>query len=273
MKVCLSAPGPKWQNWSGRWNYSRGSRQQPPAQHDPAHTSGKCCTLPQNCFHFFCFFVKGGGLRAEFTRKTHVKAWISFIEFTTYFKTLVREKFTPQLSLHSSHLHTFFSHILNKLQWWTQRAIDQSTWKGKQRLKASHKIWSAPSLAQCATHTDGPPAAALLHPTDTDGCASVCLLCWNHVVLVGFKGTTGRTLFFGYGITVACLPAGRLATSSVNDIIRKHFRNKVALIECCLSLYRFLAIRESLEVIRCFWPCSLPHRLSVQFENACLPVD
>lgn len=49
-------------------------------------------------FVFFCFFVMGGG----FTRTPHVEARISFTEFTAYFKTLVREKFTPQLSLHSS---------------------------------------------------------------------------------------------------------------------------------------------------------------------------
>lgn len=50
-------------------------------------------------FVFFCFFVMGGGVTS---RTPHVEARISFTEFTAYFKTLVREKFTPQLSLRSS---------------------------------------------------------------------------------------------------------------------------------------------------------------------------
>lgn len=136
-------------------------------------------------------------------------------------------------------------------------------------LVSTESVLKAP-LNQSAPHTDGPPAAALLHPTDTDGCASVCLLCWNRVVL-GVLQRPHRQDSTLWLRDHSRLPAGRLAASNINDIIRKRLKNKVALIECCLSLFSFYAIRESLEAIRCFGPalfladnlCNLKMRISL----------
>lgn len=86
-------------------------------------------------------------------------------------------------------------------------------------LVGGESALKAPS-DQSPPHTDGPPAAAPLHPTDTGGRASVCLLCRGRVVL-GVLQRRHRQDSVLWLCDHSGLPAGRLATWNVNDIIGK----------------------------------------------------
>lgn len=183
-------------------------------------------------FPLFLFFVKWvwgwGGFNCNgpwvVHRTTHVKAWISFTEFTSYFRTLVREKFTPQLLLHSSHSWN----TLSFLTAWTncndgdkERSI--SPLGEKQRLKpvtydpASNQVGAESSFRPVRyTHRWSHPLQPCCIPLiRTDVRASVC---FAETVLspVRFKGATVRLPFFHH----SRLSAGRLA----NDIIRKRLK-------------------------------------------------